>query len=311
MLPPVDLSLHRSRRGAALVAVLWLMGVLALLVFGLAKFVSLDSAWVTSLRGESEARHLAESGLAVGVHPAIDSGDPLLQREMPDGGSYVVRLISEESRLPLNVLLEKSDTAVLRQLFLEWGVEGQHASHAADSLADWVDKDDLVRLNGAEDAVYQARGGQGPANAPFRSLDEVALVSGMDAVAAANPRWRDAFTLWSDGRLNLREASADLIVAATGAQRARAGSWVLTRAGRDGIPGTVDDPPAPDLAEVLGLLGASVTPEQLERFTLEGATRRIESLGRFGRWNFLIAQISRDGQLLQREEYPVPVSTSP
>lgn len=309
-LPPNKARRSSARqRGAALIAVLWLMGVLALLVFGLAKFVSLDSAWATSLRGEAEARALAESGLALGAHPGLAAGDPVLASENDEGGAYAVRLMTEESRLPLNQLLASGDTATLRRLFVHWGVEGQAASRAADALADWVDTDDLERLNGAERDAYAGQGLKGPGNAPFRSLEEAASVPGMEEVEAARPRWREAFTLWSDGKLNLREAPGDLLVAATGAALPKAEAYVRERAGRDGIEGTEDDPPPGTLPEVLSRLGAVVTPAQMEFFVLEGATRRVESTGRFARWGIRMAQISRDGRLLHREEYPLPLES--
>lgn len=310
MKPPADRHPTFRERGAALIAVLWLMGVLSLLVMGLAKFVSLDSAWSASLRGEAEARCLAESGLAVGAHPAVAAGDRLLTHENDEGGGYHVRLMTEESRLPLNHLLSRGETEVIRRLFIRWGVEGQAASQAVDALADWVDADDLVRLNGAEDDAYASQGRKGPANAAFRHLDEVATVIGMKAVEAAQPRWREAFTLWSDGRLNLMEAPADLLAAATGGPLPKAEAFVRERSGRDGVPGTPDDPPPPSLAEVLGRLGATVDPARTELLALEGSTRRIESTGRFARWTVRIAQLSRDGRVLQREENVLPLDAA-
>jgi general secretion pathway protein K len=48
-----------------------------------------------------------------------------------------------------------------------------------DSLADWIDPDDLVRLNGAEKDYYAPLGYR-PRNAPLLTIDEILMIRGMD-----------------------------------------------------------------------------------------------------------------------------------
>ncbi|MFH4665287.1 hypothetical protein WMQ48_11145 [Vibrio cidicii] len=51
------------------------------------------------------------------------------------------------------------------------------ASTVVDSLADWIDEDDFVRLNGAEKLFYNQVGM--PRNGPIQTLDEVQLIRGI------------------------------------------------------------------------------------------------------------------------------------
>ena len=100
-------------------------------------------------------------------------------------------------------------------MFIDWGLELEDAQEIADALTDWVDADDDVALNGAEKDDYEKAGRiNQPFNRPFYDLSEVRLVRGMDLVEAVRPDWRNWFTIWSGGALDLNEAPAELIAAA-------------------------------------------------------------------------------------------------
>ncbi|MEW6261310.1 MAG: hypothetical protein AB1547_15555 [Thermodesulfobacteriota bacterium] len=57
---------------------------------------------------------------------------------------------------------------------------GLQADELTDALLDWIDADDLVRLNGAEADAYIEKGlSYVPSDAPFRTMTEMLLVIGM------------------------------------------------------------------------------------------------------------------------------------
>lgn len=61
------------------------------------------------------------------------------------------------------------------------GADGKRASIIADSVMDWVDRDDLNMLNGAERFYYSTHGADyTPRNMPMQSIEELKLVRGMD-----------------------------------------------------------------------------------------------------------------------------------
>jgi len=72
-----ELSRHQ-KRGSALVAVFWVMAVLALAVFAAVRVVYYDSDIASSQLHGFEALQVAERGIAVAVNPAVEELDPIL-----------------------------------------------------------------------------------------------------------------------------------------------------------------------------------------------------------------------------------------
>jgi len=280
------------RRGSALLVVLWVIALLSMLIITSMMVAMQDVETVTSRRMVFEARLLAEAGLAVGVHPSIKAGDPLLRKKVSTVESYEVNITTEESRLNINALLTEEKRPVLERVFQAWGLAPVDAESVVDCLMDWVDADDMKRLKGAEKQDYARLGFKDrPYNRPFQSLDEVALVKGMDLVAEAQPRWREAFTLWGAGQLDINEAPAELIALVAGIPVTQARTLVAARNGPDGIPHTKDDQPIQSLEEAMGLLGVPPqgAPGQGGQpqgwsglFTLHGNVQRVDSVGRVG-----------------------------
>ena len=274
-----------SRRGIALMLVIFAVTFIGLIVVSLLQ-VSQFSWEESSLeRGRFQAKLLAESGIALAMHPDVDPGDPVLKREYPDGRKIDVRVTSEGGRILVTTLQEDLFIDTTRELFILWGLDATQAATAAESLADWIDGNREARTNGAENEYYATlEYPEFPPNEAFTSLDQMLLVRGMDAVAKRQPRWRDYFTLYGDGTIDVNVATADLIEAFFGCTPDAAASLVGTRNGSDFIEGTEDDYRFQSLDEVKVLLG--LADDQWDRVaasvTLENATMRIESTGSVG-----------------------------
>ncbi len=301
----INRSANSKERGSSLVATFWLIATLGMILFGATKFISVDGSLLAARKGVAYARAHAETGLALGAHPASRSGDAILRRKFDDGGSYRVSLSTEESRLNANELVKLNHSAVMKRLFRGWGISESDAAAIADAIKDWVDADDLASLNGAERGAYPNPAL--PFNRPFRSLDELALVRGMDQVARVRPNWRDAFSLWAEGKVDLNQADAEIIAAAVGVARSNAAQLVAVRAGADGIAGTVDDRSFVTVPEALAIL--QVAPALMagldSQFTVSGKTRRVESIGAFGEQHRKLALIRRGAATLWRGELPM------
>lgn len=271
------------RQGSALIAVLWLIAILALASMAAIRVVGFDVELATSQIHGFRARQLAEMGIAVAANPAVKRTDPLLKRmDEATGEGFEARLISEGEKFNINALLLRQDENFFKDLFISWGLELDEAEALTDALVDWVDGNDEVGLNGAESEWYLEQGRLNqPFNRPFYNLDEVRLVKGMDYVEALKPDWRNFFTIWSSGQLDLNEASAELIAAATGCTVEEASVIPETVRGPDGVRETDDDAPFQDVQAALSLLGVDSTmqPEVVARVTVNDATQRIESIG--------------------------------
>ncbi|MEI6605204.1 MAG: hypothetical protein WCP35_07830 [Verrucomicrobiota bacterium] len=310
---------HHSPRcqrsqGFALVAVLWLIAVLGMATMVALRVISFDMELTSAKVHGSRARNIAEIGIAVGCNPVVKRDDPILHHvDEAAGGGYDVKILSEGGRFNINTILLRNDTALLRDLFINWGIELDTAQAITACLTDWIDADDDVSLNGAEKDWYDNQGRiNQPFNRPFYNIDEMRLVRGMDLVEAVRPDWRNWFTVWSSGGLDLNEASADLIAAAADVSIELASLIPQAVRGQDGVRDTEDDAPFNSAKDALDLLGVDINsrPDLAQRFTVNDTTTRIESTGTAGSAKRRITVIvrNRTGQpaLLDRFEEIIP-----
>ncbi len=312
MIPPP--SHFWKPRGAALIAVLWLIAILGMACVAALRVISFDMELTSAKVHGSRARQIAEMGIAVGSNHLVKRTDPLLHRvDGETGESFDVKVISEGDRFNINLLLLQEDKSLIREIFVNWGLELDVAQEVTDALVDWVDADDDVALNGAEKGFYEDEGRiNQPFNRPFFDIQEMSLVRGMDFVEYVRPDWREWFTIWSSGKLDLNEASAELIAAAAEIEIEQADIVPETVRGTDGVRDTLDDVPFQDPNAALDLLGvdSQSRPDIANRFTVNDATTRVESIGTAAGAKYKITVIlrNRTGKpvLLERTEEIIP-----
>jgi type II secretory pathway component PulK len=264
-------------------AVLWLIAIMAMACMATLRVIAFDMELASAKVHGSRALHFAEMGIAVGTNAAVKRSDPILRQMNGDSGEgFEARVLSEGARFNLNKLVLQQDKTLLTSIFCDWGLEIKEAQAVVDALSDWVDEDDSVSLNGAERKEYEKLGRiNQPFNRPFYDINEARLVLGMDRVEAVRPDWRNWFTVWSSGALDINEASAELIAAAAECSVAKAEIIPQTVRGLDGERDTLDDVPFKDVKAALDLLGidANARPDIASRFGTGDATTRIESIG--------------------------------
>ena len=305
---PPSFTTHRREQGSALIAVFWLIAVLGMVVFASTKMLATDSHYAKESRGRIFAKRFAEMGLAVGQHPAITPDDPLLNYSSETGGGSSVTLVAEEARFNINGLLLNSDRSLLRRLFIKWNMKPEFASALIDALKDWVDQDDLVSLNGAEKREYEKEGLEDmPFNRPFKDLDEMLFVRGMEQVNAYYPGWRDWFTVFGDGRIDVNDAKPELISVLADVPMERVAPLVQYRVGMDGVKWTKDDgrlTSAVQVAQMLGVFQPQIVQQLNQWVQFAGPIRRIESVGSLGDVSRRLVIISQNNQGLWRGELP-------
>ena len=304
---------HSQPRGAALMAVLWLIAILAMACMATLRVISFDMEIASAKIHGSRARQAAEMGIAIGSNRAIKRSDPLLHRQGSEGERYDATVISEDGRFNINSLVQ-NDKPLLLSIFVGWGLQPDDASKVIDALSDWIDADDNESLNGAEIKDYEAEGRiNQPFNRPFYHLDEARLVRGMDQIEALRPDWRNWFSVWSSGKLDLNEASAELIAAAAEVPVEQAQIIPQTVRGEDDQRDTLDDLPFSDPLAAIALLGVDPQrPDINSRFTANFAdgTTRIESIGSAEGAKYKITVIlknrANEPVLLERTEEIIP-----
>jgi general secretion pathway protein K len=165
---------------------------------------------------------------------------------------------------------------VLRKYLEVKGVDLNERDRMIDTLLDWVDPDNLVRLNGAEDEP-----GYKPANRPLKSIDELKKIKGWEEFTSTND-WDSDFTLDSAGAIDILWASRDVLLALPGMTEQLADQIIALRSGPDGIEGTKDDPFKTG-QEILAAVGI---PAQSQLATLVAnapdSTWRVISVGKSG-----------------------------
>lgn len=272
-------SLHLRSRGAALLLALWALFLLSALIVAWA--LDIDSR--LKLSGEAsrvlDAQALACSGAEVALHPLIKPNSPNLHRNFGARGNYDVRITGEGGRLNLNWLIAGEDPVRLDILRRYLGIKHfdlNERDRMIDCLLDWVDADELVRLNGAEKGDnYQ------PANTLLVRIDELKKVQGWDQLTS-EPGWDDEFTLNSVGPVDLTWASRDVMLALPGMTDALVDRFLALRRGPDGIDGTADDTQFKSIDEIRAAFGFS--PQQFQALValviIKDPSFRIVSVGK-------------------------------
>lgn len=253
-----------------------------------------------------EAEAMACSGSEVALVPNIKPGSPNLRKQFSARESYEAKITGEGGRLNLNWLVAGEDPTrleILRKYLENKGIDLNERERMIDCLLDWVDPDNLVRLNGAEDeADYH------PANSLLTRLDQLKKVKGW-AEFTSQPGWDDDLTLNSTGPIDLTWASQDVLTALPGLTPQMVEAFLQARRGHDGEDGTDDDLQFKSLEEVRGVLG--FTPDQFAALNgivgFKDPVVRITSVGKSGDTRrtvqMIVRRVGNGAQMITWKEF--------
>jgi general secretion pathway protein K len=271
--------LHARSRGAALMLALWALFLLSAMVISWALDIDSRLTLSGSANRILEAQAMACSGAEVALHPKVKPSSPNLSRQVNARESYEARLTGEGGRLNLNWLLageEPSRMEIFRKYLENRGIDLNERDHMIDCLLDWIDPDNLVRLNGAED-----EGDYHPANALLTRIDQLKKVKGW-AQFTATPGWDNDLTLNSNGPVDVTWASREVLLALPGMTDALVDNFLQMRRGADGLDGTADDAQFKSMDDVRTTFGFS--PQQFQALSgligIKDPVYRIVSVGR-------------------------------
>jgi len=193
-----------SRRGFALLAVLWVLTALGVLA---------GSALLTAREGQLASRNrlvLARAEWAseacieitMGKYAADSAFRAIDTTALGRGTWCTARLVDPSSLLNLNL----ADSSALRTVL--------GSDSLVDALMDWRDADAVSRPYGAEADWYRAFRRVPPRNGTFRSIREVQLVRGFEAIPVA--RLEALFTTDGPGRIGLNVAAPEVLATVPG-----------------------------------------------------------------------------------------------
>jgi hypothetical protein len=278
----MDAFRQNRRRGAALMLSLWALFLLSAMVIAWAVDVGARLNLSGNARRQLEASALAASGAEVALHPLAKPGSEALKESFGSSQSFEARITGEGGRLNLNWIAappEKPKQLELLRKFLEVkGVDLNERDHMIDTLLDWVDPDNLARLNGAEDGP-----GYQPANKMLTRLEELKRIKGWGEFTSRS-NWDSDLTLFTTpGHIDIVWAGRDVLLALPGASEDRVEQFIAMRSGADEIQGTEDDPFTPPNGDPLQAPVALGIPQaQLEGLIGTDPMMRVTSVGKSG-----------------------------
>jgi general secretion pathway protein K len=289
---------YSDQRGAALLLALWALFLLSAMVITWALDINSRLTMNANSTRVIEAEAMAASGSEIALHPATNPGSPLLRGGVSRTQTFEARITGEGGRLNLNWIVagENPQRLELLRRYLEIkGIELNDRDRMIDCLLDWVDADNLVRLNGAENEDDYR-----PLNTLLTRIDDVKRIKGWEAFTA-QPDWDAGLTVNSTGPVDLAWAPRDLLLALPGLSDGVVDQFLALRAGPDGVDGTEDDPEFKSLTEVQVALG--LTAEQFKEIAplvgFKDQVVRVVSVGKSG-------DVTRVVQMVIRKSGNVP-----
>lgn len=252
------------RRGSIIIFV---MGMIFLLSILLVQFMEqiLPHIQMNAMKNsENDLRRVAYSSLEVTLAvmaeyaaydkalfaPAQGWNDPLGLAGITFPEAEVTILFQDETgKLPFSSLYE--DDVTFRVILSDLGFDDYTASELVDKFQDWVDEDDLVRPDGAENDYYlDAAIPYEPANKPISSLLELGLIGGFreeffDIYGRPNQlfySFKSLFSPINEGSVNINSADPSLFsLGDEGVMTYDQLPFWEFLAGEDGERGTADD----------------------------------------------------------------------
>jgi len=237
-------------------------------------------------------------------------------------GSVSLKITELESKLNIN----RADTPLLTQVLTTMGVDAGSISLVSDSIQDWIDTDDSTRPAGAESDYYQ---GLTPPyyakDAPLDDIEELQLIKGVTPLmfkggsADSNSPFqhhklgfggtpgqedypfglRDIFTPFSNGRLNVNTADANVLLCLPGMDATSVQNIMTLRESSGGMNdsgGVIRD-----LSQLQSAIANPQAFQQLQNYcTVHGDTYEVHATARVGvSSREFVAVVFRGGNSIQ------------
>ena len=182
--------------GVALLMVLWVITLLMVLVMSFSLLTRTEANSTVFFRDGVQKKFFAEAALERAITEIYHRQTYKNQTIVLEGnevvridgrnyngnigtGRYTFRLFNESGKINLNTMRARS-AVILNNLLVNLGIAKEKADTIVDSILDWIDTDDLYRLNGAESEYYQSLPNPYKAkNGRLDTLEELLLIKGM------------------------------------------------------------------------------------------------------------------------------------
>lgn len=227
-----------TKSGIALLIVLWVITILVVLVMSFTLLTKTEANSIVFFRDSVQKKLFAEASLEraiVEIHyrqifknqSIVLEGGEVARIDGKNydvnigTGRYTYRLFNESGKINLNRMGTRSGV-ILNNLLVNLGVAKEKADIIVDSILDWIDTDDLKRINGAENEYYQSLPNPYKAkNGRLDTLEELLLIKEMSPDILFGTKDRkglDNFvTIYSTTvRVNINAAPKEVLMAMPG-----------------------------------------------------------------------------------------------
>jgi len=187
-----------SERGIALFLVLWVMALLTVIAGEFCYAIRTEANITRNFKEETQTYYIAVSGLFWAIGDLVVNENVPRKVKAPGGGDEQEdirwRINTDIPAIPFGdgqfkverenqsgkVNLNMAGEALLKMMLSNFEIEETNKNIIVDSILDWRDKDNLHRLNGAEDDYYLSLSQPYKCkNGDFTSIEELLLVRGV------------------------------------------------------------------------------------------------------------------------------------
>jgi len=234
--------------------VLWIITILTVVVLEFSFAMRTEVNITKNFKEELQLYAIAQGGIQRAIAELILKHDARVQQLrktlkteevapekkewVPDGRPYVLpfdqgecdlRIMSEAGKININTISEMT----LRKLIGNLGLDVEKRDTVVDSILDWRDPDDFLRVNGAENDYYQSlKEPYRCKNANLDSIEELLLVKGVtpelfygrkgakggeEGAKASDVGLKDIFSIYAPGeQVDINSASLPVLRAVLG-----------------------------------------------------------------------------------------------
>ncbi len=192
----------KNQTGVALIVVLWMISIMLMIGSAMLYSVKTDSTMTSYTRTSAQASAYADAALRYAVAQLMlpkqirelkTTGAPF--KWQIDGVKTEISVIGENGLVDIN----RANRSLLLKVLEQVDVVDDEAETLLDAIQDFSDKDDLKRINGAEDRDYEDAGYSfGAKDSAFERIEELQQVMGM--TASLYNRLAKYLTVSSQGR---------------------------------------------------------------------------------------------------------------
>lgn len=188
---------YKGKEGSALPLVLWILAILSVIALSFSFLIQgrirrmemLFSRFNSYLEAYSTIQHginifLTGKMTILGFVLLGFSTSPEGNRYSLDGSPVDIQLFNKKTKLSIQdesglINLRLYNPELIDGILKYFGMREENRRIFFDSLLDWIDSDELIRMYGAEKEYYEKLGYR-PRNNPLLVIDEISMVRGME-----------------------------------------------------------------------------------------------------------------------------------